>query len=229
MTRRLAPIVCAAALLLSGAQHAQADTISFDSATLGLEMTSWDSLLSLQQFNPALGQLQSVTLTLTGDLFGSAFVESRNNTARTLQVQLGATLTLSRPDGSTLLDVVPLITETFNAARFDGTVDYAGSSGTRYTERSASSTASASFGAADDLALFTGTGSLALPIDATGNSRIIGPGNFFNEFSTLAGGRASITYTFEPAAAVPEPQAWLLLATGLGAMAVLRRRRPGSR
>jgi hypothetical protein len=223
-TRHLAIATTLACLL--GA--AQADTRSFSASAIALEATDWSSFADLQQFDPAWGTLQQVTLTLAAELAGSARAESKNNMPSQITLTLQATLALSDPGQATVLvQSSPLVSKTFAAAaKDDNSLDDAGPAGIRYDNLAATATASASFTDSATLALFTGSGSVKLPFTATGASVALGSGNYRAGFSTLSGGQAEVTYTFA-AALVPEPASWALLLAGLGA-AGWRRARPAA-
>jgi hypothetical protein len=221
----------AIAALLATAFAAQADTVSYTSATLPLTSTDWHSFLDLQQFDPALGHLNSVTLVLTADLFGSTALENRSSRAVLMTANLGATLTLARPDGEALVVAAPLVVSQFSASAYDGVKNYAGTSGVTYSEQGQTLSNSASFSDSATLALFTGAGSVHAPLGAVADSQVVGSGNFYSKFTTLAGGHAAVTYDYSPSlsttlvSSVPEPESWALMLAGVGALASLARRR----
>lgn len=219
----------AAAALILTAAFAQAATVSYASQTIALAVTDWSSFLDLQQFNPSLGQLNSVTLDLTADLAGKAQVESRSSRASTLTANLAATLTLTRPDtGQVLVVSAPLVSKVFAAAAADGVKDWAGASGKTYDNLSLSLAQTASFNDAATLALFTGTGTVSAPLSAVANSRVAGT-SFYSLFETQAGGHAQVTYDYSPitsqVSSVPEPRSWALMLAGMGVLGTLARRR----
>jgi len=189
-------------------------------------LTDWASFADLQQFDPSQGQLQQVTLSLFGDLRGSAEAESRNNFPSTITLNLQATLALARPGdaNAVMVQTTPIVSSVFNAAARDNVLDYAGTSGVTLNNLAAASSTQASFSDAATLALFTGRGSVSLPFSASGQSFADGPGNLRFGFTTLAGGYAQVTYDFLPSP-VPEPATWALLLSGVALMRwlVLRR------
>jgi hypothetical protein len=216
-------LATAALIAASLGAAAHADTLSFSAAPMASTMTDWATFAELQQFNPALGTLQQVTLTLDAALSGSAAGENRNNTARTITLDLRATLALFSPDalGVVLVQTTPLVSQSFAAARYDGLQDYNGASGKSYGNLSASSSSQQSFNDGVTLAWFTGPGSVVLPFTAVGQSTGIGSGNMRSDFTAFAGGTASVTYLYAPAASlppVPEPATWALLVAGLAAI-----------
>jgi len=85
-------------------------------------------------------------------------------------------------------------------AAFDGTADYAGTSG--YSTNLAAQTSGSTDVLTDpaDLAAFTGHRAVVLPIAGTSAATIDGPGNLMAGLFTEAGGTAALSYTYIPAA-----------------------------
>ena len=109
--------------------------------------------------------------------------------------------------------------EKFNAGPFDGLVDFQGVSG-GFFDLSGSALASTSRTGVDDLAPWTGTGTVDLVGAAHSLSTADGPGNVVNHFMTDAAGTVTVRYEY-----VPTPGAWTLLAASLGVIAPRRRSR----
>lgn len=212
----------ASALTLGTVSAADAATVLYTSNVQATQTTNYATSLGLQKFNPALGTLQSVKVTLFGNLSGSLRFESFDASPSTIVTNLSASLTLTRPDNSTLIVTIPAFSQTFNVAAFDGTFDWGGTSGFTSAAINASSSNAVVLTGATDLALFTGLGSLNSPLRAQGTSSATGSGNLVTQFTTKAGGYATVEYTF---AAVPEPASWALMLGGFGLIGVALRRR----
>lgn len=212
-----------ASLALAGA--ADATTVSYTSNTVGPQATSFFDLpVTLQQFDPALGTLQSIKITLLGTVSGNLQAESLDNSAATLLAQLSTLLTLSRPDSSALVSTTASSSQSFNASAYDGTIDFGGTSGFSSGPLSSSSSNAITLTSASDLSLFTGTGSIAALLTALGASSVSGAGNIISQIATNAAGTATIEYTFLTDG-VPEAATWAMMVVGFGfAGSALRRR-----
>ncbi len=210
-------------LVMLLAVGASASIVSFTPSSTGLSKTDWSSSLALQQFDPSLGTLNSIQFWLDGHLEGSAKFESRDAEPSTVTMNLSAILKLKRPDNSNLVAVNPFVPTSDAATAWDGTNDYAGTSGKTYANLTADASNTWTTSSASDIALFTGLGYITLPVTATGASTGSGPGNLWMLFRSNASASARITYDYT---AVPEPgsmaAAFALLAP---AVLVIRRRR----
>ncbi len=187
----------------------------------------WSALISIAKFNPALGNLNSVVFSMTGLVQGSAQVENTSpSSGSDVKLTLASGLTLTRPGGGPALVVAtPLSITLFSASVFDGVVDFAGTSGATLSGLLGTKFNSAHYESAADLALFTGAGSISLPLTAVGDSRASGGGSTISLFATEARGEVTVTYKYS-AAAVPEPRVYgavgALLCVGFAALRRLR-------
>jgi hypothetical protein len=215
-------LIVAGAMALSTA--ASAATVVYNSNVITPKTTDYSDALSIPKFDPALGALQSIKVTLFGNLEGFVRFESLDASATTVTTNLTATLTLTRPDNTTIVVTIPAFSETRNVAAYDGVTDFAGPSGFTSPDIIASSSNFVTLTSATDLALFTGPGVLNGPLLAAGVSSATGAGNLITQFHTEAGGYASVEYTY---AAVPEAATWALMLSGFGLVGIALRRREG--
>lgn len=216
MRRLLTASLCIT--LLASVGCALAGTLTY-TGTIPLATTNWNNSISIPQFDPSLGTLTGITFILTGRVEGSAMLENLETVSADVTVDLSAKITLMRPDTSVLVAAIPVVSVTENVAAFDGQMDFQGDSGRKYENLSANRTeSSTSVPPSADLALFTGTGSIVLPIRAEGFSSGSGAGNLLLQFSTLAFAEAQVKYDYT---AVPEPSGLLALMAGFGGLAGL--------
>lgn len=116
-------LLALAATLLVGAVTARASSISF-SASVPLSATNWSSSMPFPKFDPALGCMDRVCFCLNGHGEGEAKFESLDGGPTTVTMNLAATLTLQRPDLSTLVVTFPVATTLDNVTAFDGVIDF---------------------------------------------------------------------------------------------------------
>ena len=184
--------------------------------SIPLSSTNWSDSITVPQFDPSLGDLVSVTFELTGTVEGDTGFESRDAEESTVTLDLIAILTLKRPDNSNLLVAIPTASETETVSAYDGTLDFAGSSGRTYDNLTDTQTETATTFNPADLTLFMGTGNITLPVTAKGASSATGSGNLVLFFSTNASADVEVTYSY-----IPEPATLVFL--GLGSLFFLRR------
>lgn len=213
----------AIAVVAASNVNVSAGTVTYGPAAFGPATTNWSSSLLLPQWDPALfpGQvLTGVSFTLDGSVTGNASFESLDAAPATINLNLQSTITMLDPNNVPVVTVIPVANTSDLASAFDGVIDFGGTSGKSYL--GLSGTASNS-GTSGNLALFTGSGSVLMPVSATGTSSGSGAGNLITQFATSAGAEATVTYTFT---AVPEAGSMILCGLGaLGAFVAMRRRR----
>jgi hypothetical protein len=163
--------------------------------------TNWSDSVTVPKFDPALGTLQSVDITFTGSIVGSAQAESLDTSPTTVTETFQGQIILTRPDLSTLGSVLPQAQFVDTFSSYDGTIDFAGTSGTSHMNVSATQTVVVTTPPpAGDLALFTGPignpGTITLPVTATGTSTASGSGNLITQFTQDASADVQVCYNY---------------------------------
>src|SRR5262249_13115508 len=117
-------------------QFSEDDTVSSAvqsiTKTLTFPATETDDSLNglVDQFDPSLGTLVSVTITNSGSITSDISVENTSHKSGSfIAGDVSGNLTLTGPNGLSLTTNVLQYAGNFNATAFDGQLDFAGSSG----------------------------------------------------------------------------------------------------
>lgn len=220
--RKMWMVPAIAGLMLTGIlSGASAATVSF-SDTIAEQSTNWTSNFVLPYFDSNLGTLDSITFLLSGVGDVDAGIESLDAAPSTITASYLITLVTGVPASLTLA-----MTDSgaFSATAFDGTVDFAGTSGTHllaHLTGSTSNTLLSGLGAYENPG---GVGTYSIGATASGGSTFSGAGNLISLIQTQAGATIEVTYSYHTQD-VPEPGALAMVGIGLlSGVAVLRRRR----
>lgn len=155
----------------------------------------------LPQFDTSLGVLTKADLSVSADTDTQQKVENKDVSPHTMTTDVTVKLDVQRNDGTGLLSVsIPTSDETFPASAFDGTLDYAGTSGKTFDVQTGEATKTHTFTAESDLAMFMGTGSYDFPLLAEALWNCSGSGNAACEVDTYAAAAMTITYSYTPPA-----------------------------
>jgi len=155
------------------------------------------SALSFDAFDPSLGVLDSVTLSIAADASGSARLENLDPVAGTATLGHTATVTLTGADGGALASSTASFSSVRQLSAFDGTDDLAGASAAAISESAP----------AGSIALTTATitgaglgafrsGPVALGVARSGGTTLDAPGNLDIATTLQAGAAVTVTYHY---------------------------------
>jgi hypothetical protein len=205
--------------VLSATGAASAASLSTPSQTLTLPLQSTDAsqTYTVNKFDPSLGTLNSVTVSLSGAVQGSASYTNNGTRQVRATLNLEDTADAIDPAGNTLAEVIPLSSQTVTVP--------AGGSGSTGNITSSAGPLTTVYTDTPTLAEFTGPGTANVSLTATGTSFAQAGGNFSSTFVTNASANASIFYTYTTPTSVPEPSNMLAvgLIGGLGVFTTIKK------
>jgi hypothetical protein len=192
------------------------------SDSISMTTTSWVDSVDIPLFDPSMGILKSIDFTLQGQIFGDAAYESLDAGPSMVTIVFSGEIVLTRPDLSEIVVTQPLLNIMEPATAYDGTTDFMGTSGSTFGMLFDQETETVtSPPPMSDLALFTGVGTINLPVTADGMSFILGPGNVVAQFMQSAAAEVEVTYHYN---VIPAPGAALLGVLGFGGIGWAKRR-----
>jgi hypothetical protein len=194
--RYLSPLSVLLALGLASISAA-AGTVSYV-ASVPLQSTNWSTTLSIPKFNAGTGVLASVTVEVRDSLVHEVQFENTSpSSSSTFSDSTYATVDVLRPASTSLVTAIAKYYKTATVGVFDGTIDYAGTSGVTFGGLVDYVMSTSTTTAASDLALFSGTGNIDLPCQAVAYFRFgYSGGNAHYSLSTQAAAYVVVTYTY---------------------------------
>ena len=119
-------------------------------------------------FSSTMGTLTEVDVVTSGSYSTEFHAENLGSSSSTIKGTTSGNLAINVPTGAIPV-TIPSVTETFNASPFDGTLDYAGTSGKDFAPITSSSAAQTMvLTSPADLAAFTGN--FRIPITVSGHA-----------------------------------------------------------
>jgi hypothetical protein len=196
-----------AGMVFLASSPALAGTVT-QNVSLTLARTTWTRSFTVNMFDPSLGCLDSVCFSLSGHVEGSAAFENRDSEPATVVMDLASTIKLQRPNNSLIVETIPLAHTSDAVTAYDGNPDFAGTSGKTYSGLQGNKTDGTCLYASDDFVLFTGLGTIDLPVVATGTSGGSGAGNLLLSFTTDASASATVIYHYSDCVVPAQITTW---------------------
>lgn len=154
--------------------------------------TNWSVTNAVPQWNPADGTLNSVTVTVAGNVSSRFRAESRDTIDTVTTATTDAHVTATA--GGVTADALISPTHTQVLTAYDGVLDYGGTSGFTVTSVATGSDAES----ASVLTPFIGTGTIPVSAGATATATYEGSGDYRFIVNTTASAIVTITYDFTP-------------------------------
>lgn len=183
--------------------HPRSPTVGRDSHRFEIleSTTDWTTTARLPLFDPALGILRRVELSISAQLTGDASVESHADIPTDVSLHFAGRLALMRPHQGLLVELTPRIDFEDHLLAFDGTVDFAGASGVSHMGIVIKEDGVPVVAEASDELLFTGRSgmhdTIDLPVSAVGTSSADGGGNMQSRFRQAASALITVSYVFD--------------------------------
>ncbi len=217
---RIGYLLPVTAVLCLSARVGFADTI-VQTQEVGLTNvgSSFAVPVTFNDFDPGQGTLTAITLGLEASFSGTVGIENVSNVPDVASGIIGGSVTVATNDNSLVAQVSPSAAgATHDFSAFDGTLDFAGTSGaTDAVSGAALGTTTIAPGFV--LPLFTGNDQIFLTLTASTFPVADGIENEAVKDTANAHATVQLTYTYTP---VPEPGAAALLTIGMVALLRLR-------
>jgi len=205
--------ILAVGLLSAFASFARADIITYtDIENVSVSDPAIFQPFNIPQFNPAFGTLSSVNVTISGLVQTSlAFTNWSNSSDGVMMQEQNKLLALYNNSQMTVSNAFIFRTTSYPHLQL------VGANGGVYSQTWFYDLSPVVFASShpDDLDNFTGLGNVPLAAGFVSDTYMtMSGGNYQYSVQTTASETATVTYTFNSAAPVPEPSAALLLSIG---------------
>jgi hypothetical protein len=199
---------------LAMGKPSQADSVTYISTVVPDQSIPFSVPLTLPLFNPSLGTLTGVTLSVDATITADIQVVNINTSPMAFtNATASVPVTATGPGGATATVTAMAVVPSGTAA--PGLNDFPGVAG---STSGVNPVSPADFSLYIGTGTFTGTLSVVAP---TGTFSGSGPPGLFFGGTATAGGSIDVTYTFTPA--VPEPSSMALLGIGMVSLLSWRR------
>ena len=150
-------------------------------------------------FSSTMGTLTEVDVVTSGTFSTEFAAENLASSSNVITGTTTANLSINVPSGAIPLSI-PAVTDTFNGSRFDGTLDYGGTSGKDFAAVTSSSAAQTTvLTSAAALAAFTGNFRIPITLSGHANGAATSTDADISEsFHTLTSATITVIYHYDP-------------------------------
>jgi uncharacterized repeat protein (TIGR01451 family) len=152
---------------------------------------------TIPKFDPNLGTLTSIDLVVNGQITSDVQVENEDPSPVTVTGIVSGNLNLSGLDFNTLV-TTSATSRNFNASRWDGVNDFAGTSGKDFGNLTVPGSRTVTLTSPSALADYAGAGSVAITESAVATSTATGGGNLLVKVSSTGSAHLSVVYHYIP-------------------------------
>ncbi len=167
------------------------------SVTFPATPTDWDLSRTVARFNPALGTLTAVDVVYNGSITSHIRAESLDTAPRRITATVAGTITLSGPGLPATVSNLSA-QRFFDAAAYDGILDFRGASGVDFGPQTAPGSRTVRLTDAGALAPYAGAGTVTFNVVADANASATAGGNVVSQINTTAQAEVTVTYTYTP-------------------------------
>jgi outer membrane biosynthesis protein TonB len=172
--------------------------------------TNFNSTGTVPGFDPALGTLIAVDVVNSGSITSEFYTENLGSSPTTITGIVSGSLMASGPS-ATIPVGIPQVTQTFDAAAYDGTEDFSGASGKDFTPVVSSGTSALTITDPAALAGYVGNGPVTFTESANAIANASAPtsGSMAAGFNTQAAATITVVYHYipnTPPPSSPQPQ-----------------------
>ncbi len=148
------------------------------------------------QFDPSLGTLEAVSITVVSDLNASLALENLGSVAGTAALTDNGGFSLILP-GMTAFNVAgPTLSASATLQAFDGTTDFAGASGTLISGLAGATSVTETI--EQSLSSYIGNGTTTIDLSSFSPAVLTGPADLAAELLTNAGAVVEVSYVYAP-------------------------------
>ncbi len=176
--------------------HATLDSTLEKTVTFDPTQTNFTLNGMLDQFDPSLGELQSIEIQHAGSITSEIQVENYSNDSESdIAGTVSGTMTLT---GAGLHDTLNIsgYAGSFHAERYDGDTDFTGTSGESFGEQTADGTNTITLTGAD-MDAFKGTGQVQITESAIATSNATGGGNLDVRIRSTGQSTVTVIYHYK--------------------------------